>query len=194
MVSFFSKKSILDKVAQFKKKFTLEISRLKVTLSDKQFLRKLIATIIGTGICVIVSTWLTSKSSLGDNYYTYPGQLISVLTTIFLVPFVLNYAAENAKAHSTGWSYLIGAKVGSWVGLIISFIAGLCSILLKARWVLEEFRIALAAFFLILISGLVVGAIIGMLLLPIVRLSIYGSRIIRNDKNHIIAMLKKYYK
>jgi len=55
-------------------------------------------------------------------------------------------------------------------------------------------RVALAALFLILISGLVVGAIIGMLLLPILRLSIYGSRIIRNDKNHIIAILKKYYK
>lgn len=172
-------KTIFRKAKEKKRKIFLQVANLKPLISNRQFIRKLIAVITATGLCVVASGWLTSKSSLGTNYYTYTGFLAAIIVSLILAPPLLNYALERAKARSPAWSYWIGAKAGSWLGVAVSLIVGFLSISLKARWLLEELRIALAALTLTLISGLVIGGLIGMLLLPILRLIIYGSCIIK---------------
>jgi hypothetical protein len=173
---------IYAKVKVLKSNIDVEVKRVKLNFSNMQFLRKLIVIIVGTAICAATSAWLASESSLGKMFYTYHGYILSIALSIFLAPFFLNYAIEIAKTRYPGWSYFLGAKAGSCLGLIIALLVGFCSINLKAKWVLDELSMALKALVLTLVSGLIVGAIIGMLLLPILRLAVYGSQIIKDGR------------
>jgi hypothetical protein len=170
------------KVKMLKSNIDVEVKSIKFNFSNMQFLRKLIVIIGGTAICAAASAWLASEGSLGKMFYTHHGFILSIAMSIFLAPFFLNYAIKIAKTSYPGWSYFLGAKVGSCLGLIIALLVGFCSITLKAKWVLDELSMALKALVLMLVSGLIVGAIIGMLLLPILRLAVYGSQIIKDGK------------
>ncbi len=171
--------NIYAKAKLLKSNIEVVLNKIKFNFSNIKFLRRLVVIIIGASVCVIASAWLASKNSLGKMFYTYQGYILSIAISIFLAPLFLNHAIESAKTRSPGWSYLLGAKVGSCLGLLISFLVGICSVILKAQWVLDELTMALKALVLTLVSGLIVGAIIGMLLLPILRLAIYGSQIIK---------------
>jgi hypothetical protein len=113
---------------------------------------------------------LTSASSFGEKFYSPEVQLISVVLIALVAPFVIYSGMKQALWRRVIWSYLIGAKLGGFTGLFIGVMLTGATIYYRAMWIMSEKKLIAGAFILGGISGLLTGAVVGLIMLPLARI------------------------
>ena len=139
----------------------------------KPFLRSLIRIILSLGISLAtggIGFKLTSASSFGERFYSPEVQLIATLAIAFISPFALYSGLKQAKPYGVGWSYLIGAKIGATAGLFIGLAITGFTIYYQAMWIMGEKKLIAGAFILGGLTGLLIGTVVGLIMLPLARI------------------------
>jgi|GEM_PF-5186786 len=113
---------------------------------------------------------LTSASSFGERFYSPEVQLIATLAIAFISPFALYSGLKQAKPYGVGWSYLIGAKIGATAGLFIGLAITGFTIYYQAMWIMGEKKLIAGAFILGGLTGLLIGTVVGLIMLPLARI------------------------